>query len=54
MIHVQLLYQSVAHPWARNLEDYKSDEPQRCVSYYGQMAAESAIMLARAARAIER
>ena len=53
-IEVQLWYQSVAHRWAQNLKDYKSDEPQRFASYYEQMAAESALMLAHAARTIER
>ena len=50
VIEVQLWYQSIAYRWAENLRVYRAAEPQRFVSYYDQMASESAIMLARAAR----
>jgi hypothetical protein len=48
-IEVQLWYQSIAYRWAQNLRAYRAVEPERFVSYYDQMASESAIMLARAA-----
>jgi Cytochrome c554 and c-prime len=48
-IEVQLWYQSIAYRWAENLRVYRAVEPQRFVSYYDQMAPESAIMLTRAA-----
>jgi hypothetical protein len=48
-IEVQLWYQSIAYRWAENLRVYRAAEPQRFVSYYDQMAPESAIVLARAA-----
>jgi hypothetical protein len=49
VIEVQLWYQSIAYRWAENLRSYRASEPQRFVTYYDQMAAGSAIMLARAA-----
>jgi hypothetical protein len=49
VIEAQLWYQSIAYRWAENLRVYRAVEPQRFVSYYDQMAPESAIMLARAA-----
>jgi len=49
VIEVQLWYQSIAYRWAENLRVYRAVEPQRFVSYYDQMAPESAIMLTRAA-----
>jgi hypothetical protein len=52
VIEAQLWYQSIAYRWAENLRGYRAMEPQRFVSYYDQMASESAIMLARAARTV--
>jgi hypothetical protein len=51
-IEVQLWYQSIAYRWAENLRGYRAAEPQRFVSYYDQMASESALMLTRAARTV--
>jgi hypothetical protein len=53
-IEVQLWYQSIAYRWAQNLTAYRAAEPQRFVPYYDQMAAGSALMLARAARTVAR
>ena len=52
-IEAQLWYQSIGHRWARNLRDYKASEPQRFVSYYDQVAPESALLLTRATRTVE-
>ena len=52
-IEAQLWYQSIGHRWARNLSDYKADEPRRFVSYYDQMAPASALLLTRATRTVE-
>ena len=48
-IDAELRYQPIAFRWARNLANYDADEPRRFVSYYDQMAAESSVVLARAA-----
>jgi hypothetical protein len=53
-IEVQLWYQSIAYRWAQNLGAYRAAEPQRFVGYYDKMAAESALMLTRAAHTVER
>jgi hypothetical protein len=53
-IEAQLWYQSIAYRWAENLKAYKASEPQRFVDYYAQTGSESALMLTRAARTIER
>jgi hypothetical protein len=52
-IEAQLWYQSVGYRWARNLSAYRAAEPQRFVSYYEQIANESALELARTSRAVE-
>ncbi len=48
-IEAELRYQPIAFRWARNLATYDAAETRRFVSYYDQMAAESSIVLARAA-----
>ena len=53
-IEVQLWYQSIAYRWAQNLKAYSAAEPQRFVGYYDQVAPESALMLTRATRTVER
>ena len=53
-VDVQLWYQSIAYRWARNLKAYSAAEPQRFVAYYDQVAGESALMLTRTARTVER
>jgi hypothetical protein len=52
-IEAQLWYQSIGDRWARNLEGYAAAEPRRFVSYYDQVAPESALMLTRAIRTVE-
>jgi hypothetical protein len=52
-LEVQLWYQSIAYRWAQNLKAYNSAEPQRFVGYYEQVAADSALMLTRAAQTVE-
>jgi hypothetical protein len=52
-IEAQIWYQSIAYRWAENLRAYRAAEPQRFVSYYDQMASESALVLSRAARTVE-
>jgi hypothetical protein len=53
-IEVQLWYQSIAYRWAQNLKAYDAAEPQRFVHYYDQVAPDSALMLTRTARTVER
>ena len=53
-LEVQLWYQSIAYRWAQNLKAYSAAEPQRFVAYYDQVAPESALMLTRTARTVER
>jgi len=53
-LEVQLWYQSIGYRWAENLRAYSAAEPQRFVRYYGEVASESALMLARAARTVDR
>jgi hypothetical protein len=53
-IEVQLWYQSIAYRWARNLKAYDAAEPQRFVGYYDQVAPDSALMLTRTLRTVER
>jgi hypothetical protein len=53
-LEVQLWYQSIAYRWAQNLKAYTAAEPQRFVVYYDEVAPESALMLTRAARIVER
>jgi hypothetical protein len=52
-IEAQLWYQSIAYRWAENLRTYSAAEPQRFVSYYEQVAPESALMLTRMTRTVE-
>lgn len=52
-IEAQLWYQSIGYRWARNLDGYKAAEPRRFVSYYDQVAPESALVLTRATRRID-
>jgi hypothetical protein len=52
-IEAQLWYQSIGYRWARNLDGYTAAEPRRFVSYYDQVAPESALMLTRTARTVE-
>ena len=47
-VDAELLYQPIGFRWAHNLEPYKASEPQRFVSYYNAMSAETAILLAHA------
>jgi hypothetical protein len=51
-IEVQLWYQSIAYRWAQNLKAYNAPETQRFVTYYEQVAPESALMLTRTARTV--
>jgi hypothetical protein len=46
-VEAALRYQPVAHRWAQNLSAYQAEETERFVRYYGQMAGESATILAR-------
>lgn len=47
-VSAELWYQPIAYRWARNLGDQEAEEIERFTRYYGEMAAESAIILARA------
>jgi hypothetical protein len=51
VVDVELWYQPISHRWAQNLRRYKADEPQRFVRYFDEMAASSALRLARATSA---
>lgn len=52
-IEAQLWYQSLGYRWARNLDGYKAAEPRRFISYYDQVAPESALWLTRATRTVD-
>jgi hypothetical protein len=52
-IEAQLWYQSIGYRWARNLDGYTAAEPRRFISYYDQVAPDSALMLTRAVRTVE-
>ena len=54
IVDVELCYQSIAYRWAQNLRAYRTAETERFVTYYDQVASESAIVLARASRTVER
>ena len=47
-VQVKLWYQPIGFRWAHNLAGYKAMEPQRFVRYYGEMSANSALVLASA------
>lgn len=51
-ITAELWYQPIAHRWAHNLRPYDAAEPRRFLGYFEAMAPASAIVLARAGRAI--
>ena len=46
-VDAELLFQPIAYRWAMNLKGYAAPEPQRFVGYYEQLAAGSAVRLAR-------
>jgi len=52
-IEAGLWYQSIGYRWVRNLDGYLAAEPRRFVSYYDQVAPESALCLTRARRTVE-
>lgn len=52
-IRAELLYQSIAFRWARNLQQQEASEIERFVRYYDAMAPESATVLARASLRVE-
>lgn len=45
-VEAELLYQPIGFRWARNLEDYEADEPDRFTRLYRENAGNSAIRLA--------
>lgn len=45
-VSAELLYQTIGHRWARNLETYDSGEARRFLGYYRANAESSAIVLA--------
>jgi hypothetical protein len=51
-VEAQLWYQPIAWRWAQNLRQRPAVETDRFVGYYEAMAAESALVLAKAARRI--
>jgi len=53
-LEVELYYQPIAYRWARNLAGYDAFEIRRFVRYYRAMAADSAVVLARAAATVDR
>jgi hypothetical protein len=48
-VDVELLYQSIAFRWAHNLERYDAPEPARFLGYYKAGAADSSVVVAKAA-----
>ena len=48
-VQVELRYQPIGYRWAQNLSPYKAPEPQRFVRYYNAIAADSSVVVARAA-----
>jgi hypothetical protein len=53
-IEAELWYQPVAYRWAHNLGDQQAAEIDRFISYYEEMAGESAVILARTKKTIVR
>lgn len=51
-VDAELCYQPIAYRWAQNLKRYDAAETRRFVRYYEAMAAESSIVLARAASSV--
>lgn len=47
-VEVSLWFQPIGFRWVENLRSYDAPEPKRFVNYFSEMAAESAIELARA------
>ena len=47
-VRVELWYQPIGFRWARNIGDPASDEAARFLSYFGDMATSSGVVLARA------
>ena len=47
-VQVQLYFQPIAFRWAQNLASYDAEETRRFVAWYEEMAASSAVVLARA------
>jgi hypothetical protein len=47
-VEARLWFQPIAFRWARNLADYDAPETRRFVGWYDEMAAASAVVLARA------
>jgi hypothetical protein len=46
-IEAELWYEPIGFRWAHNLGVYRSEEPQRMVSYYNSLASGAAVILAR-------
>jgi hypothetical protein len=44
---VELLYQTIAYRWARNLDPYDAPEPKRFLRYWNEMASASSVVVAR-------
>jgi hypothetical protein len=47
-IGVELMYQTIAFRWARNLEAYDAKEPKQFLGYFREMAHTSAVVVAKA------
>jgi hypothetical protein len=47
-VEVELWYQPIGYRWANNLKPYNAAEPHRFTGYYDSMAADTAIVVARA------
>lgn len=47
MVDIELRYQPIAFPWAKNLRPYDAPEPRRFVGYFRSMSAASSAVLAR-------
>ena len=52
-VDVELRYQPIAFRWAENLKAYDAPEPKRFVGYFQSMSAESSVVVARAAAAVQ-
>lgn len=48
-VHAELWYQPIAHRWAHNLSEPRTEEGRRFVGYYEHLASSSGVVLARAA-----
>jgi hypothetical protein len=53
-VDVELLYQTIAYRWARNLDPYDAPEPKRFLRYWNEMASSSSVVVGRVTAVVSR